>query len=199
MPAKTVMVQGTASSVGKSILVAALCRILRPDGWNVAPFKSQNMSLNSFVTHDGGETGRAQVVQAEAACVEPTVDMNPILLKPEADDRSQVVVMGKPLSTLSEREYFASRDRMWAVVTQCLDKLSAEYEVLVMEEAGSPAEVNLKDNDIVNMRVARHCQAPVLLVADIDRGGVFASVVGTLELLEPEERALVKAVVINKF
>ena len=197
--AGTLMVQGTASSVGKSILVTALCRILRQDGWDVAPFKSQNMSLNSFVTRDGAEMGRAQVVQAEAACVEPTVDMNPILLKPEADNRSQVVLMGRPLHGHSAKEYYSRKDYFWSLVTKSLDRLLDTYEVVVVEGAGSPAEVNLKDRDIVNMRVARHCQAPVLLVADIDRGGVFASVVGTLELLEPDERALVKAGVINKF
>lgn len=199
MRAKTLMVQGTGSSVGKSILVAALCRILRQDGWNVAPFKAQNMSLNSFVTRDGGEMGRAQVVQAEAACVEPTVDMNPILLKPEADNRSQVIVRGKPLSTNSAVEYYSLKEYLWEIVCESLEKLLAEYEVVIIEGAGSPAEVNLKDKDLVNMRVACHWHAPVLLVADIDHGGAFASVVGTLELLEPEERRLVKTVVINKF
>lgn len=199
MRAKTLMVQGTASSVGKSVLVTALCRILRQDGWNTAPFKSQNMSLNSFVTRDGGEMGRAQVVQAEAACVEPTVDMNPILLKPEADNRSQVVVKGKPIGALPAKDYYSLREDLWSVITGSLDNLLAEYEVVVIEGAGSPAEVNLKDRDMVNMKVARHCRAPVLLIADIDRGGAFASIVGTLELVDPEERALIEGFVINKF
>ena len=198
-PAKVIMVQGTASSVGKSTLTTALCRILRQDGWDVAPFKAQNMSLNSFVTSDGGEMGRAQVVQAEAACVEPTVDMNPILLKPEGHSRSQVIVHGKPVGALKAVDYFARKDTMWPAVAESLDRLRAEYDVVVIEGAGSPAEPNLKARDIVNMRVALYCDAPVLLVADIDRGGMFASVVGTLDLLEPEERLLVKAIVVNKF
>jgi adenosylcobyric acid synthase len=143
--------------------------------------------------------GRAQVVQAEAACVDPSVDMNPILLKPEADNRSQVIVLGKPVNTQSAREYYSQKEHLWAIVCESLERLRAEYEVVVIEGAGSPAEINLRDMDMVNMAVACYCQAPVLLVADIDRGGVFASTVGTLELLELDERALIKAVVINKF
>jgi adenosylcobyric acid synthase len=157
------------------------------------------MSLNSFVTREGGEMGRAQVVQAEAAGLEPTVEMNPILLKPEADNRSQVVVMGRPWGCVMAGEYYSLREQLWKVITGALETLSSQYDVLLIEGAGSPAEVNLKDRDMVNMRVALHCQAPVLLVADIDRGGIFASIVGTLELLEPKERALVKGFFINKF
>ena len=197
--AKTLMVQGTASSVGKSVLVAALCRILKQDGLRVAPFKSQNMALNSFVTADGGEMGRAQVVQAMAAGVEPSVDMNPILLKPEADARSQVIVRGKVYGTLPARDYYQERLRLLSIIEESLERLRASYDVVLIEGAGSPAEVNLKQNEIVNMRIARMAQAPVLLAGDIDRGGVFAALVGTLELLEPEERAFVRGFVINKF
>jgi len=197
--AKVVMVQGTTSHAGKSLLASALCRIFVQDGLKVAPFKAQNMSLNSFVTPDGGEIGRAQAVQAEAARVAPTVEMNPVLLKPEADRRSQVVVMGKPTTVATVREYYRMKARLWPVVTQALDRLRSYYDVVVIEGAGSPAEVNLKEHEIVNMRVARYADAPVLLVGDIDRGGVFASLIGTMALLEPEEQALVKGFVINKF
>ena len=196
---KVLMVQGTTSHAGKSLMATALCRIFAQDGLRVAPFKAQNMSLNSFVTPDGGEFGRAQAVQAEAARVAPTVEMNPILLKPEGNRKSQVVVMGKPTRVASAREYYEMKLRLWPLVTRALDTLRAQYDVVVIEGAGSPAEINLKEHEIVNMRVARYANAPVIIVGDIDRGGVFASLVGTMALLEPEEQALVKAFVINKF
>lgn len=199
MKASVIMVQGTASAVGKSILVTALCRIFKQDGYHVAPFKAQNMALNSFVTVDGGEIGRSQAVQAEAAGVEVSVDMNPILLKPEANARCQVVVLGRPYATATPYGYYEYRERLWPVVLDSLERLRSAYDVIVVEGAGSPAEINLRDRDIVNMAVATAVEAPVLLVGDIDRGGVFASLVGTLELLDPSERALVKAMVINKF
>lgn len=198
--AATLMLQGTASDVGKSLLTAALCRILKQDGIRVAPFKSQNMSLNSYVTPDGKEIGRAQGMQADACGIPATTDMNPILLKPKQDMAAQVVVHGKPFADMGAREY---RERYLPeaerIVKAALARLREEYDAVVLEGAGSPAEVNLKDRDIVNMRLAGWADAPVLLVADIDRGGVFASVVGTMDILEPEERDRVRGVIINKF
>jgi len=199
MPAKVLMIQGTASSVGKSVMVAALCRIFRQDGFKVAPFKAQNMALNSYVTEDGGEIGRAQAVQAEAAGIEPTVYMNPILLKPEADERSQVIVMGKVAKNLRAKDYYQYTSYLWEIVRQALEHLLSAYDIVVIEGAGSPAEINLKKREIVNMRVARKFEVPVLLMGDIDRGGVFASLLGTLKLLTPKERNLVKGLIINKF
>ena len=198
-PAKVIMVQGTSSHAGKSTIATALCRIFAQDGFEVAPFKAQNMSLNSYVTPDGGEIGRSQAVQAAAAMATSKVEMNPVLIKPEGDSRSQVVVMGRPLAVASAREYYDLKPTIWSTVTSALDHLRAENDVVVIEGAGSPAEINLKQHDIVNMRVALHADAPVLLVGDIERGGVFAQLVGTMALLEPEEKALVKGYVINKF
>jgi adenosylcobyric acid synthase len=198
-PAQVVMVAGTGSHVGKSVLAAALCRMYARRGLRVAPFKAQNMALNSFVTAEGGELGRAQAYQADAAGIEPHVDMNPILLKPSSQTGSEVIVLGRPVGHMSVREYHAYQRQVWPVVTAALDRLRAANDLIVVEGAGSIAEINLRDHDIVNMKVALYARAPVLLVADIDRGGVFASLFGTVELLEPEERALVRAFVINKF
>jgi adenosylcobyric acid synthase len=197
--APVLMVQGTASHAGKSTLVTALCRILRQDGYRVAPFKSQNMALNSFVAAEGGEIGRSQALQAEAAGVDPSVDMNPILLKPEADAHSQVIVSGRSIGSMPAAVYQQRKLALWPQVTEALDRLRAQYDVIVAEGAGSPAEINLKTTDLANMRVAKYARAPVMLVGDIDRGGVFASLLGTLELLDPDERELVKGIAINKF
>ncbi|WP_240762456.1 cobyric acid synthase [Paenibacillus thalictri] len=198
--AKTIMVQGTASDVGKSVLTAALCRIFYQDGWRVAPYKSQNMALNSYVTACGKEIGRAQGMQAEACGIEATTDMNPILLKPTRDMTAQIVVHGVPHEEMSARRYREDYLPLAAgIVREALDRLGAAYDLVVIEGAGSPAEINLKSRDIVNMRVAEWADAPVLLAADIDRGGVFAAIVGTLELLEPHERRRIKGFLINKF
>ena len=200
MSAKSLMVQGTASHVGKSILVAALCRILVQDGYTVAPFKAQNMALNSFVTPEGGEIGRAQAVQAQAARVVPSVLMNPILLKPTNETDAQVVVLGRPVGTFSAVAYGVEQiPTLRRIVREAYEELAAKYEVIVIEGAGSPAEVNLRDRDVVNMAVAGMADAPVLLVGDIDKGGVLAALVGTLELLEPAERDRIAGFVINKF
>jgi len=198
-PAATLMIQGAGSSVGKSLLVTALCRIFARRGIKVAPFKAQNMSNNAAVCRDGGEIGRAQALQAVAAGVEAEVDMNPVLLKPEADHRSQVIVHGRPWRTMSAGQYYERKRSLWASVTESLDRLRGRFDLLVIEGAGSPAELNLRSSDIVNMAVARHLDAPVLLVGDIDRGGVFAQLLGTLWLLPVEEQRLVRGLIVNKF
>ena len=197
--AKNIMIQGTMSNAGKSLLCAGLCRIFRQDGYRVAPFKSQNMALNSFITADGGEMGRAQVVQAEAAGIAPDVRMNPILLKPTTDVGSQVIVNGQVLGNMRAMEYYRRKREFLPAVLDAYRSLDAEYDIIVIEGAGSPAEINLKQEDIVNMGLAKLVDAPVLLVGDIDRGGVFAQLYGTVALLEPEERARIKGTVINKF
>lgn len=197
--AKTIMIQGTMSGAGKSLLCAALCRILKQDGMRVVPFKSQNMALNSYVTKDGLEMGRAQVMQAQAAGVEPDVRMNPILLKPCSDTGCQVIVNGEVFGQMSAADYFRWKPGLIPDILAAYNSLASEFDVVVIEGAGSPAEVNLKENDIVNMGLARLVDAPVLLVGDIDRGGVFAQLYGTAALLEAEERERIKGLVINKF
>lgn len=197
--AKVIMVQGTMSNAGKSLLAAGLCRIFKQDGYKVAPFKSQNMALNSFITEEGLEMGRAQVMQAEAAGIKPSVCMNPILLKPTNDVGSQVIVNGEVLGNMKARDYFAYKKKLVPEVLKSFHKLEEEYDIIVIEGAGSPAEINLKEDDIVNMGMAKMAKAPVLLVGDIDRGGVFAQLIGTVMLLAEEERSMVKGLIINKF
>ena len=197
--AKAIMIQGTMSNAGKSLLAAGLCRIFKQDGYRVAPFKSQNMALNSYITSEGLEMGRAQVVQAQAAGCEPSVDMNPILLKPSSDVGSQVIVRGVPIGTMPAKEYFKYKKQLIPEIKKAFQHLSEQYDIIVIEGAGSPAEINLKSDDIVNMGMARMAGAPVLLAGDIDRGGVFAQLYGTVALLEPDEQAMVKGLIINKF
>jgi adenosylcobyric acid synthase len=199
MKGKCIMVQGTASSVGKSLLTAAIGRILKQDGYSVAPFKSQNMALNSFITRQGGEMGRAQVVQAEACGVEPTVEMNPVLLKPTSDQGSQVIVNGCAIGNMNAVDYYAYKPVLKGVIQEAYDQLESKHDFVIIEGAGSPAEINLRENDIVNMGMAEMADAPVLLVGDIDKGGVFASLAGTMMLLREDERARVKGILINKF
>lgn len=197
MPA--IMIQGTASGVGKSTLVAALCRIFRQDGLRVAPFKAQNMANNAHVCRGGGEIGRSTAVQARACGLEPTVDMNPVLLKPSADATAQVIVRGRPVRSMTAREYQEYKPSLLSMIRDCFERLERDHDVVVIEGAGSPAEVNLRDSDIVNMRTAEIADAPVILAADIDMGGVFAQIVGTMHLLIASERARVRGFIINKF
>ncbi|HEY9886931.1 MAG TPA: cobyric acid synthase CobQ [Candidatus Obscuribacterales bacterium] len=197
---KAIMVVGTTSHAGKSLVTTALCRILNRRGWRVAPFKGQNMALNAYVTNAGAEIGYAQAVQAWAAKVPPMAEMNPILLKPQGDMTSQVILRGRAIGRINAQEYYEKFfDTGWQAIQESLARLEQEFDFLVCEGAGSPAEVNLKHRDLTNMRVAKHLNAPTVLVADIDRGGVFAHIVGTLELLEPDERSLIKGIIINKF
>ncbi|MEG2233708.1 MAG: cobyric acid synthase [Oscillospiraceae bacterium] len=197
--AKSIMIQGTMSNAGKSLVTAGLCRIFKQDGLRVSPFKSQNMALNSFITRDGFEMGRAQVMQAEAAGTEPSVLMNPILLKPTNDTGSQVIVNGEVVGNMSASDYFKYKSKLVPGIMRAYNELSRTNDVIVIEGAGSPTEINLKTDDIVNMGLADMVDAPVLLVGDIDRGGVFASLYGTVALLEPHERARIKGIIINKF
>jgi adenosylcobyric acid synthase len=195
---KQLMIQGTGSGVGKSIIVAGLCRIFSDQGVNVAPFKAQNMALNSFITREGHEIGRAQAYQAEAARVEPSVDMNPILLKATGEAGCQVILNGKVHRNMNAREYYTYKEHAWVAVTEAYERLSKRHDLIIIEGAGSPAEINLANDEVVNMSVARHANAPVLLVGDIDKGGVFASLYGTIALLNGDAD-YIKAFIINKF
>lgn len=199
MAAKAIMVQGTMSNAGKSFITAGLCRVFKQDGYRVAPFKSQNMALNSYITEDGLEIGRAQAVQAEAAGIRPTTDMNPILLKPTSNVGSQVIVNGEVLGNMKAAEYYRRKTEFIPDILSSFSRLSSLYDIIVVEGAGSPAEINLRENDIVNMGLAKMVHAPVLLAGDIDRGGVFAALYGTVKLLGPDEQRMVKGLVINKF
>lgn len=197
--AKSIMIQGTMSNAGKSLIAAGLCRIFKQDGYRVAPFKSQNMALNSFITRDSLEMGRAQAVQAEAAGIEPDVGMNPILLKPTTDMGSQVIINGRPVGNMRAMDYFKKKKEYIPVIREAYNRLASENDIIVIEGAGSPAEINLNKDDIVNMGMAKLADAPVLLVGDIDRGGVFAQLIGTVELLAEEEQKRIKGLIINKF
>ena len=197
--AKSIMIQGTMSNVGKSLLTTALCRIFVQDGYRVAPFKSQNMALNSYITKDNLEMGRAQVVQAEACKIEPDVLMNPILLKPTTDSGSQVIINGEVYGNMRAFDYFRNKKKFMPYVADAYAKLEKQYDLIVIEGAGSPVEMNLKQEDIVNMGIAEMTNSPVLLVGDIDRGGVFAQLLGTLSLFEPDELDKVKGLIVNKF
>lgn len=197
--AKAIMIQGTMSNAGKSFIAAALCRIFRQDGYSCAPFKSQNMALNSYITSDGCEIGRAQAMQAEAAGIEPSVLMNPVLLKPTTDVGSQVIVRGRAVGNMTASEYFRRKTELVPFIKAAYEELSSQHDIIVIEGAGSPVELNLKSDDIVNMGMAKLAKAPVLLVGDIDRGGVFAQLLGTLGLLERDELSIVKGLVVNRF
>lgn len=199
MAAKAIMIQGTMSNSGKSFITAGLCRVFKQDGYKVAPFKSQNMALNSYITDDRLEIGRAQAMQAEAAGIAPTVEMNPILLKPTSNVGSQVIVNGEVYGNMKAMDYYSKKQQFIPEVMKAYNKLAEEYDIIVIEGAGSPAEINLKDNDIVNMGLAKLVKAPVLLAGDIDRGGVFASLYGTVKLLDADEQAMIKGTIINKF
>lgn len=197
--AAAVMIQGTASNAGKSMITTALCRIFAQDGYRTAPFKSQNMSLNSFLTESGREIAAAQAVQAEAAKVKADVRMSPILMKPLSDEKSQIILNGQVYKNMTAAAYFAEKEKFIGIIKAAVKKLKEDYELLVLEGGGNPAEVNLRDRDFVNMKAAEIAEAPVILTADIDKGGVFASIIGTLDLLTEKERARIKGIIINKF
>ena len=197
--AKTIMFQGTASDVGKTLFTLALCRIYSQQGFKAAPFISQNMAADSFITKGGREIAIAQALQAEAAGIQPDVSMNPILMKPQGDNNSEIFIEGKLVSAMTATEYYSEKDRLLKVICKSIDNLKDNYQLIVLEGGGNPAEVNLKDKDLVNMKAAEIADAPVILIADIERGGVFGSIIGTLELLEAPERERVKGIIINKF